>query len=53
MIVIDPGGPDAKIHFEPFSYVPVEGKTPVFVIEKEKQRQVFDDLLESFNIAYK
>ncbi len=53
MIIIDPDRPNAKIRFEPFTYVPREGATPVWVVEKAKHPEVFKNLLESFEMAYK
>lgn len=52
MIIIDPDTPNAKIHFEVFHYVPVEGKQPVFIIEKTEHPEVFEILLQSFKNAY-
>lgn len=54
MIIIDPDSDtNAKIQVEVFHYVAIEGKQPVFIIEKTKHPEVFRTLLESFENAYK
>jgi len=52
MIVIDPEGENARIHFEPFTYAAREGAAPVFIVELAKHPEVFKDLLESFQKAW-
>jgi hypothetical protein len=52
MIIVDAAEPDAFIRFESFTYAAWEGATPIFVIEKAKQPEVFENLLKSFTNAW-
>ena len=52
MIIIDQDQPDAKIQFEAFTYYAVVGKVPVFIVEKSRRLETFQNLLKSFQIAW-
>jgi hypothetical protein len=52
MIIIDKNAPDARLQFEPFGFKPDPAHSPLFIIEKAKDPDVFDFLLKSFEYVY-